>query len=111
MWLLYTICSLLCFAYCFIIIAYRIWFKKLKPFQPSGSTIQYKFFSVIIPARNEAANITNCLQSIAVNDYPQTHYEVIVVDDFSTDNTQECVREMQLQYSNIKLLSLEEMIG
>jgi cellulose synthase/poly-beta-1,6-N-acetylglucosamine synthase-like glycosyltransferase len=111
MWLLYTICVLLGVAYCFIIIAYRIWFKRLKSFQPYKATPPSYFFSVIIPARNEAANITNCLQSIIDNNYPQTHYEVIVVDDFSTDNTQACVRNLQVQYSNLRLLALEEVIG
>lgn len=110
MWLVYTICGLLCVAYCCIIVAYRIWFKKLKPFQASN-TSQLQYFSVIIPARNEAANITNCLQSIVANNYPKTHYEVTVVDDFSTDDTQACVRNMQQQYSTIQLLSMEEMIG
>jgi len=111
MWFLYAICTLLCVAYCVIIIAYRIWFKKLKPFQPAATSVQHLFFSIIIPARNEEANIINCLQSIVANTYPQTHYEVIVIDDFSTDSTQECVRTMQQQYSNIRLLALEEMVG
>src|SRR4051794_31146834 len=111
MWLLYTICVLLGVAYCCIIIAYRIWFKKLKLFQPSDATAQHYFFSIIIPARNEDDNITNCLQSIVANNYPLTHYEVIVIDDFSTDNTQAYVKAMQQRYNNIKLLVLEEMIG
>ena len=110
MWLIYTICGLFCVAYCCIIIAYRVWFKKLKPFQASN-TSQHQYFSVIIPARNEVANITNCLQSIIANNYPKTHYEVIVVDDFSTDGTLVRVRNMQQQYSIIQLLSMEEMIG
>ncbi|TKK67242.1 glycosyltransferase [Ilyomonas limi] len=109
--LLYILCSLLCAVYCSIIIAYRVWFKKLQPFQPTDAPDQYQSFSVIIPARNEAANITNCLQSIITNNYPQAFFEIIVIDDFSTDNTPECVRKMQQQYSNIQLLSLEAMIG
>lgn len=111
MWLLYAICSFLCAAYCIIIITYRVWFKKLKPFQPLNSTHHYNFFSIIIPARNEAANITNCLQSIIGNKYPGAYYEIIVIDDFSIDNTQDCVRRMQQQYDNIKLLSLQEIVG
>ena len=111
MWLLYTICILLCVVYCSIIITYRIWFKKLKPFQSSDTTSQLHFFSVIIPARNEAGNITNCLQSIVANNYPLTHYEVIVIDDFSKDDTQAYVKAMQQGYNNIKLLVLEDIIG
>jgi chlorobactene glucosyltransferase len=41
--------------------------------------------SVIIPARNEERNIGNCLRHILKQNY--SHYEVIVVDDRSTDET------------------------
>jgi cellulose synthase/poly-beta-1,6-N-acetylglucosamine synthase-like glycosyltransferase len=43
--------------------------------------------SVIIPARNEAAHIEACLRSILQNEYPAHLLEIIVIDDFSTDNT------------------------
>ncbi len=48
-----------------------------------GSTM----VSIIIPARNEAGNIASLLQSILANTYPQSLLEIIVVDDFSTDDT------------------------
>ena len=41
--------------------------------------------SVIIPAYNEAVVLENCLRSIARSNYP--HFEVICVDDGSTDDT------------------------
>jgi len=43
--------------------------------------------SVIIPHYNRARLLTMCLDSIAVNTLPQDLYEVIVVDDCSTENT------------------------
>jgi len=41
--------------------------------------------SVVIPARNEGANIAACVQSILMSRYPA--FEVIVVDDHSADDT------------------------
>lgn len=41
--------------------------------------------SVIVPARNEARNISRCLQALLAQDYPI--YEIIVIDDRSTDAT------------------------
>jgi glycosyltransferase involved in cell wall biosynthesis len=41
--------------------------------------------SVLIPTRNEAGNILTLLKSIHQQDY--SNYEVIVMDDNSTDNT------------------------
>ena len=38
-------------------------------------------FSVIIPAKNEAANIGRCLESIANVEWDSDQYEVIVVDN------------------------------
>ncbi|MFN3705061.1 MAG: glycosyltransferase [Thermoflexales bacterium] len=51
---------------------------------------------VIIPARNEEANIARCLEGVLC----QTHdnYEVIVVDDQSTDATPRVVRAYQLRH-------------
>ncbi len=43
--------------------------------------------AVIIPCRNEEENITHILESIAVQNYPSGSFEVIVVDDNSTDAT------------------------
>jgi glycosyltransferase involved in cell wall biosynthesis len=41
--------------------------------------------SIIVPARNEGVPISKCLQSLLSQDYD--NYEVIAVDDSSTDNT------------------------
>lgn len=46
--------------------------------------------SVIIPARNEEANLASCLKSLAGQRGPSC--ELIVVDDHSTDRTQEIAR-------------------
>ena len=41
--------------------------------------------SVLVPARDEEANIAACLDSLQKQDYP--NYEILVLDDNSTDNT------------------------
>lgn len=43
--------------------------------------------SVIIPARNEALNISGCIDTVLAQDYPAGLLEIIVVDDHSTDDT------------------------
>nr|AQQ74717.1 hypothetical protein [uncultured bacterium] len=60
------------------------------------------FVSVIIPARNEEENIGQLLSALAKQTYPSDNFEVIVIDDNSTDNTAEIVRG----FPNIKLLYL-----
>jgi cellulose synthase/poly-beta-1,6-N-acetylglucosamine synthase-like glycosyltransferase len=44
--------------------------------------------SVIIAARNEEANLRDCLESVARQSYPVSLYEIIVVNDGSTDGTE-----------------------
>ncbi|HEV2751056.1 MAG TPA: glycosyltransferase family 2 protein [Gemmatimonadales bacterium] len=55
--------------------------------QTAGSLV-----SVIIPARNEAVNIEECVRSVLATDYRAV--EVIVVDDRSTDGTADIVERL-----------------
>lgn len=63
---------------------------------------EYPFVSVIIPAKNEAKCINKCLDSLVNINYPKNKYEIIVVDNNSTDKTFEIVNS----YKNIKILSM-----
>jgi GT2 family glycosyltransferase len=45
------------------------------------------FISVVIAAYNDSAHLAECLDALARQDYGQDAYEVIVVDDGSTDET------------------------
>lgn len=49
--------------------------------------------SIIIPARNEEKYIQNCIKSLLNQKY--LHYEIIIVDDNSTDKTLEILRSMK----------------
>jgi cellulose synthase/poly-beta-1,6-N-acetylglucosamine synthase-like glycosyltransferase len=80
----------------------------LKEFSASQNHQATNIFSIIIPARNEEENIGKCLQSIFQQNYPTHLFEIIVVDDHSTDNTSTIVSHSQQQYSNIKLIKLED---
>ena len=51
----------------------------------SGAALVRPFISVVVAARNEEAQIVDCLSGLAEQDYPD--YEVVVVDDGSTDST------------------------
>lgn len=53
---------------------------------PSSESPRY-FVSVIVAARNESAHIQDLLQALLLQDIPDDHYEVILVDDGSHDDT------------------------
>lgn len=53
---------------------------------------RYKF-SVIITTFNRADTIIRCLETLCVQDYPKDHFEVLVVNNNSSDNTEDKVLE------------------
>jgi len=55
----------------------------------TAATEDFPFFSIIIPAYNEEKYLPLCLDSIHNLNYPKEKYEVIVVDNGSTDRTRE----------------------
>ena len=59
--------------------------------------------SYILPCYNVAPYVARCLESIERQDIPQDEFEVICVDDCSTDQTVETIRFYQQIYSNIFL--------
>src|SRR6266700_1513460 len=58
--------------------------------------------SVIVPARNEEANLKTCLDSLAAQDFT---FEVIVVNDHSTDRT----KEIAESYGWIRVIDSPEL--
>jgi len=101
--------------YAALIIYYAISWRSIPAFQqttangqlPTVNEGQLKI-SIIIPARNEAENIKTCLDSICNQSYPKNLYEVIVVDDHSTDDTAAIVQ--QYHTANIKLIQLSQLM-
>jgi len=63
--------------------------------------------SVLIPARNEQANISDCLQSLLKQDY--SDMEIRVLDDHSTDETAKIVQSFAENHSHIKLIRGKEL--
>jgi cellulose synthase/poly-beta-1,6-N-acetylglucosamine synthase-like glycosyltransferase len=49
------------------------------------------FVSVVVAARNEEKNITKLLDTLSSQHYPAENYEVLIVNDNSSDNTQEFI--------------------
>ena len=99
--LLYISIVLLVF-YSSLILYYRAGLQELKPFSPTAPGSSKKI-SVIIPARNEEENIGNLLSSLEKQTYPSHLFEIIVVDDHSTDNTAAVVNN----YWFAKLIKLD----
>jgi cellulose synthase/poly-beta-1,6-N-acetylglucosamine synthase-like glycosyltransferase len=90
--LLILICVFLTLTYVALILMYRRGWSLQKEFVVPGNFKPSTFISVVIPARNEENNIKVCIDSILENNYSKELFEIIVIDDHSTDKTAEIVR-------------------
>lgn len=68
----------------------------------------YPQISVIVPARNEENNITQCIESLAASDYPADRLEILIVNDRSHDQTGQIAEILSLKYSHVKVIHLFE---
>lgn len=65
--------------------------------------------SIIVPARNEAANIAACVQSILSQEYPAAFLEIIMVDDHSEDDTAAIAKAAG--GDRVRIISLKDFTG
>lgn len=94
--------------YALLLIWYRIGWQQLAIFQPVETNPQpATFLTIIIPARNEEKNLPALLQSLEAQTYPKQYFQVLVIDDHSTDNT----ATIASQYTFVTCLSLKDFIG
>jgi len=107
-YLSYTSITISCIYALLIISLIRRWEENSTQNPPSGYHPSNSL-SVIIIARNEEENIVGCLNSVLSNDFPKEQYEIIVVDDHSTDKTIQKIQN--IASANIKILSLADYVG
>lgn len=104
----YIILSVLLLGYLLLMVLYCIGWNLQKEFNYSKIYQAQTKISVVIAARNESANIQKCLNSILAQNYPAHLFEIILVDDHSTDNTAGMVRENFGE--KVKIVSLSDFI-
>lgn len=66
-----------------------------------GKSCRSTYVSVIVPVYNGEATILGCLDSLAYQTYPTDKYEIVVVDDGSTDRSPAVVKAWQTGHSEL----------
>jgi biofilm PGA synthesis N-glycosyltransferase PgaC len=83
--------------------------KSLSAYEVSDELPEVKIpISVIISARNEAKNLTEYLPSILQQNYPD--FEVVVVNDCSSDSSDLVLDEFKEIYPNLKVVTITEHV-
>jgi cellulose synthase/poly-beta-1,6-N-acetylglucosamine synthase-like glycosyltransferase len=79
------IALILLIPYLFLLLRIYLGLKKIQPFKSQNSP--GIFVSVIVACRNEQKNLPSLLSDITLQDYEPEMFELIIVDDNSTDST------------------------
>ncbi|MGE5399392.1 MAG: glycosyltransferase [Ignavibacteriales bacterium] len=74
---------------------------------PVRSDEELPTVSVILPARNEEANISATLTSLANQDYPKEKLTIVMVNDRSNDATGAKMQEFACRYKNFRQVNIE----
>ncbi len=99
-----------CFLYTALIIYYRFCWTSIPLFKPDfAAKSACTSISVIIPARNEAQHIGPCIESVLNGTYPPHLFQIIVVDDYSEDDTPSLVNKYAGK--NLQLIYLKDYAG
>lgn len=97
--------------YAISFLCYSKWFTQQNSFVLNETLQPKTTFSIIIPARNEEGIIKACLQSVLQQNYPNHLYEIIVVDDFSEDETASIVEKLSQQNTQLQLIKMANVLG
>jgi len=94
--------------YAALILYYRKSWMSINDYVPVKifTENELPFISIIIAARNEEKNIGNCIQSIINQSYSTNKFEIIVVNDHSTDKTVSIIHSFQKE--NIRVIDLAD---
>lgn len=96
--------------YALLILYYWRSWVSIPEYKTGSQKLEFKTrISVIIPARNEEKNIGACLDSICNQSYPKELFEVLLVDDHSTDDTATIVQSYESK--NVTLISLKDFVN
>lgn len=104
---IFLIAIALAFLYCLVLVVLFLGLFKVKR-DARIQTHKRSFVSVVVAARNEEETLAHCLRSLLRQVYPEELYEVILVDDNSTDNTLSIARAFAERDGRLKVLSAAE---
>jgi poly-beta-1,6-N-acetyl-D-glucosamine synthase len=101
MLLTFVICFLIQVLYYFIVYGRVAGWKSIKSDHQKQPPV-----SIVICAKDEVVNLENNLPLILGQDYPA--YEVVVVNDCSSDETEHLLDELKLKYAHLRTTTIKE---
>lgn len=105
--------SLLIINILLVIAGYIYFLKTDKLLPPELEDEKAPFVSIMVPAHNEGIVIVRTVEALLNFNYPKDHYEIIVINDNSTDNSKELLAEIQATTSEqlLKVINTDNVTG
>ena len=100
---------LIIFIYCILILYFTIGFNKVSDYKINNHIPKNKF-SIIVPFRNEAENLPALLNSFSQIDYPENLFEIILINDDSSDDYLSVLNHFKTEFSKLKINLLQNKI-
>lgn len=74
---------------------------------------EYPFVSIMVPAHNESVVIRRTVRALLNFDYPHDRYEIIVINDNSTDDTANVLKQIQAANPgrNLIVVNTDNVVG
>lgn len=101
--ILYFSAAIILLLYAVLLLVPAFYFAFSKTEEDEGFSPQ-TFISVILPVRNEEKNIAVCLESLDGLNYPKELFEIILINDHSTDRTKAIAGQFSKLIPNLRLL-------
>lgn len=100
--ILFVVAGISMLFYIVLIAVFYVGWSRINAFVPKGNETNLEPLSVIIPCRNEEKNIRALIACMAQQS--NQNFELILVNDHSTDMTRRFIQQAQQQYSKVKLI-------
>ena len=92
--------------YTILILRFVFSFDNVKIYYKTKDLAYKTRFSIIIPFRNEEEHLEKLLNSLANLNYPRTHFQVLMIDDNSTDNSLQIIERFRMDYINLDITAI-----
>lgn len=96
-----------------LIIAGYLYYMELEDKPVPELKGEAPFVSIMVPAHNEGKVIVKTVESLLNLDYPHDRYEIIVINDNSSDNSRELLAELQAMHPgrNLNIINTDAVTG
>ena len=109
MGLVSIILLIIVFVYVVFITQLILGFGKVKSFERNDLSAKTAF-TIIVPFRNEAKNLPNLLQSFSQLNYPIHLIQIVMIDDFSKDDSVRIYNQWRMLHEAVDTTLLENMV-